>query len=84
MRLFSFSGGVAVAISAVCLPFVTPALRKVCLPYVPATDTQVANVLRALGGGGSGGVSAERRRRLVDIGFVIRLPLILEILHNVN
>ena len=80
----SFSGGVAVAISAVCLPFVTPALRKVCLPYVPATDTQVANVLRALGGGGSGAVSAERRRRLVDIGFVIRLPLILEILHNVN
>ena len=78
----SFSGGVAVAISAVCLPFVTPALRKVCLPYVPATDTQVANVLRALGGGGSGGaVSAERRRRLVDIGFVFRLPLIL---HNVN
>ena len=73
----SFSGGVAVAISAVCLPFVTPALRKVCLPYVPATDTQVANVLRALGGG----VSAERRRRLVDIGFVIRLPLIL---HYVN
>ena len=71
----------AVAISAVCLPFVTPALRKVCLPYVPATDAQVANVLRALGGGG---VSAERRRRLVDIGFVIRLPLILEILHNVN
>ena len=74
----SFSGGVAVAISAVCLPFVTPALRKVCLPYVPATDAQVANVLRALGGGG---VSAERRRRLVDIGFVIHLPLIL---HNVN
>ena len=75
----SFSGGVAVALSAVCLPFVTPALRKVCLPFVPATDAQVANVMRALGGGGA--VSAERRRRLVDIGFVIHLPLILHYLN---
>ena len=42
-----------------------------CLPYVPATDTQVANVLRALGGGGSvlqAGTSAAGRRKLVDIG----------------
>ena len=58
-------GGVAVALSAICLPFVTPALRKFCLPYVPATDTQVANVLRALGGGGGGRFS---ERTLLDIG----------------
>ena len=58
------SGGVAVALSAICLPFVTPALRKVCLPYVPATDTQVTNVLRALGKSSVSSV----RRQLVDIG----------------
>ena len=58
------SGGVAVALSAICLPFVTPALRKVCLPFVPATDTQVANVFRALGEP----PVPSGRRKLVDIG----------------
>lgn len=52
-------GGVAVALSAICLPFVTPALRKVCLPYVPATDTQVSNVLKAL---------SSRSGTILDIG----------------
>ena len=61
-------GGVAVALSAICLPFVTPALRKFCLPYVPATDTQVANVLRALSGGGGGGGGRFSERTLLDIG----------------
>lgn len=28
------------------IPFLTPALRKICLPYVPATSSQVANILR--------------------------------------
>ena len=56
---FSLAGGSAIALSALCLPFVTPALRRVCLPYVPATDVQVANVLRALKG---------RTGSLVDIG----------------
>ena len=41
-------GGSAIALSLICLPFVTPALRKVCLPYVPATTTQVENVMKAL------------------------------------
>ncbi|XP_046753897.1 ATP synthase subunit C lysine N-methyltransferase isoform X1 [Diprion similis] len=53
------TGGAAVAISAVCLPFVSPALRKVCLPYVPATTQQVENVLQALKG---------RSGTLVDLG----------------
>jgi len=35
---FVISGGSAIALSLICLPFVTPALRKVCLPYVPATS----------------------------------------------
>lgn len=47
------------AISALCLPFVSPALRKICLPYVPATTQQVENVLKALEG---------RSGTLVDLG----------------
>ena len=34
-------GGLGLAVTALCVPFVTPALRRVCLPYVPATTTQV-------------------------------------------
>lgn len=57
--LLGITGGSAVALSALCLPFVTPALRKVCLPYVPATTVQVENVFKALKG---------RTGQLVDIG----------------
>ncbi|TRY68585.1 hypothetical protein TCAL_02486 [Tigriopus californicus] len=52
-------GGSAVALTVLCGPFVTPALRKVCLPYVPATTAQVENVFTALKG---------RSGSLVDIG----------------
>lgn len=38
----------AVAVTAVCVPFVTPALRKICIPYVPATPQQLQNVATAL------------------------------------
>lgn len=41
-------GGLATATIAVALPFVWPAFRKIVLPYVPATTTQVENVLQAL------------------------------------
>ena len=41
------------------IPFLTPALRKICLPYVPATGTQVANILRMCKG---------RPGTLVDLG----------------
>ncbi|KPP64160.1 hypothetical protein Z043_117529 [Scleropages formosus] len=41
-------GGSLVALYAVAVPFVTPALRRVCLPFVPATPAQVRNVLRAV------------------------------------
>lgn len=41
------------------IPFLTPALRKICLPYVPATSTQVANILRMCKG---------RPGTLVDLG----------------
>ncbi|XP_062466829.1 ATP synthase subunit C lysine N-methyltransferase isoform X2 [Pezoporus occidentalis] len=52
-------GGTLVALYAVVIPFVTPALRKVCLPFVPATSTQIQNVLRML---------ESRSGSLVDIG----------------
>lgn len=53
------TGGVAVGISVICLPFVAPALRKVCLPYVPATTEQLSGVAKALAG---------RSGRLLDVG----------------
>ncbi|XP_061225676.1 ATP synthase subunit C lysine N-methyltransferase [Neopsephotus bourkii] len=52
-------GGTLVAVYAVVIPFVMPALRKVCLPFVPATSTQIQNVLRML---------ESRSGSLVDIG----------------
>ncbi|XP_034039756.1 ATP synthase subunit C lysine N-methyltransferase [Thalassophryne amazonica] len=52
-------GGSLLALYAVLVPFVTPALRKICLPFVPATTAQVENVLR---------VFRARSGTLVDIG----------------
>ncbi|KAL1117035.1 hypothetical protein AAG570_004363, partial [Ranatra chinensis] len=57
-----FSGGAAIALSVVCYPFVSPALRRICLPYVPATRQQVANVLAALRD------SPNRGANLLDVG----------------
>ncbi|KFU92424.1 Protein FAM173B, partial [Chaetura pelagica] len=51
--------GALVALYAGAAPFLAPALRKVCLPFVPATATQVRNVLRML---------ENRSGSLVDIG----------------
>ncbi|KAJ8681840.1 hypothetical protein QAD02_017632 [Eretmocerus hayati] len=48
--LAAITGGVGVAITLVCIPFVAPGFRRICLPYVPATPEQVKNVLRALKG----------------------------------
>ncbi|XP_034827848.1 ATP synthase subunit C lysine N-methyltransferase [Maniola hyperantus] len=53
------TGGLAIGMSIVCIPFVSPAFRKVCLPYVPATTDQLAGVTRALKG---------RSGRLLDVG----------------
>jgi hypothetical protein len=55
----SVAGGTAVTLSVICMPFVSPALRRFCLPYVPATATQIKNVVSALAG---------RSGRLVDLG----------------
>ncbi|XP_004928895.1 ATP synthase subunit C lysine N-methyltransferase [Bombyx mori] len=53
------TGGLAIGVSIVCIPFVSPAARKICLPYVPATTEQLLGVTKALKG---------RRGRLIDIG----------------
>lgn len=41
-------GVLSLAITGITTPFVLPALRKYCLPYVPATDSQLDNILRSL------------------------------------
>ncbi|KAJ8969564.1 hypothetical protein NQ314_001685 [Rhamnusium bicolor] len=48
--LVGITGGVALGLTVICAPFVSPALRKFCLPYIPATTEQVANILKALKG----------------------------------
>lgn len=53
------TGGLALGVSIVCIPFVSPALRKVCLPYVPATTEQLSAVAKAL---------ANRSGKLLDVG----------------
>ena len=48
--LLGITGATFAAVCAVTTPFILPALRKICLPYVPATTTQVENVLKLLKG----------------------------------
>ncbi|CAH2093851.1 unnamed protein product [Euphydryas editha] len=53
------TGGLALGVSVICIPFVSPAFRKICLPYVPATNNQLLGVTTALKG---------RTGRLLDVG----------------
>ncbi|CAG9830982.1 unnamed protein product [Diabrotica balteata] len=55
----AITGGVAIGLTVICAPFISPAFRKYCLPYIPATDNQVKNILAALKG---------RRGTLLDLG----------------
>lgn len=57
---FIVSGGAAIGLSIICAPFVAPALRKYCLPYVPATNSQLDNILQL--------IKNNRNHRLLDIG----------------
>ena len=45
--VFGFTG---LATIAIAFPFIKPGFRRICLPYVPASDVQVSNVLKALQG----------------------------------
>lgn len=60
--VLGITGAAAVGIVLVTTPFVTPALRKICLPYVPATERQIANILRI------GQASKNNGSTLVDLG----------------
>nr|SVE75483.1 EOG090X0HEX [Daphnia dolichocephala] len=62
LLLASITGGAAIALSVVCFPFVSPALRRVVLPYVPASTQQVENVMKALAR------SSGRGNKLIDLG----------------
>ncbi|XP_029445894.1 ATP synthase subunit C lysine N-methyltransferase isoform X2 [Rhinatrema bivittatum] len=48
MVVIGVVGGSLVTLYAVVTPFIIPALRRVCLPFVPATSTQIENVLKML------------------------------------
>lgn len=58
-KISIYLGGVALGLTVICIPFVSPALRKYCLPFIPATNAQVQNVFKALSG---------TTGRLVDLG----------------
>ncbi|CAG2107331.1 unnamed protein product [Medioppia subpectinata] len=53
-------GGVGVGLLAISLPFVWPALRRQVLPYIPATTSQVQNVLTL--------VQRSRPKTVIDLG----------------
>ena len=53
------TGAIVAGLFVGTLPFLTPALRQVCLPYVPATNTQIQNILQMCKG---------RSGHLVDLG----------------
>lgn len=55
-------GVAGLAIVGLAAPFLLPALRRHCLPYVPATDTQLENIARALR------QHAKKRGTFLDIG----------------
>lgn len=46
--LIGTSAAVAIGISVVCFPFVSPALRRFTLPFIPATDSQLRNIMKVL------------------------------------
>ncbi|CRK92512.1 CLUMA_CG006083, isoform A, partial [Clunio marinus] len=60
--LIGTSAAIAVGISVVCFPFVSPALRKFTLPFIPATDNQLRNILKVLPKHPSKGI------KVLDIG----------------
>ncbi|KAI6661378.1 hypothetical protein LOD99_9961 [Oopsacas minuta] len=45
-RLLGIFGVFFGTLTAICLPFISPATRKYCIPYIPATNKQVNNLLK--------------------------------------
>lgn len=44
----SLFGCASIALLSFSLPFVVPAFRRIVLPFIPATDSQVSNVLQII------------------------------------
>ena len=59
------TGAVAIGLSIVSAPFVTPALRRFCLPYVPATSRQVDNVVKMCK---NYQIQSKNVEKLIDLG----------------
>ena len=57
---FGIFGSLSVGLLVICLPFVWPAFRRHVLPYIPATDTQIDNVLQL--------VKRSKPKTLIDLG----------------
>lgn len=57
--VMAVGAGIITVIYGLALPFVTPGFRKICLPFVPATDSQISNILTSLRGRGGS---------LIDLG----------------
>ena len=57
----TITGTVAIGVSVVAVPFISPALRRICLPFVPATEKQIENVLKLCH-------RCENKRKLIDLG----------------
>ncbi len=39
-------GSASFALLSICLPFIVPAFRRIVLPFIPATDSQINNILK--------------------------------------
>lgn len=61
--LIGTSAAVSIGITVVCFPFVSPALRKFTLPYIPATDSQLRNIMKVLPK-----TNLQNKVRVLDIG----------------
>ena len=59
--LIGLAGGCAIALTVVCYPFVSPALRRYTLPYIPATNNQLKNIMSVL-------PRNSKHKKLLDIG----------------
>lgn len=53
-------GSSSLALLSVCLPFIFPAFRRIVLPYIPATDSQLNNILKV--------VKKSKPSTLIDLG----------------
>lgn len=56
----TFFGSVSITLLSICLPFIFPAFRPIVLPFIPATDSQISNILKI--------VKKSKPSTLIDLG----------------